>query len=229
MRTRTAHLGELNDEGKTIRVTYWPADQVFQFKVIGGEPGKLPRTYTLADLWQLVRQAEEKYRPEKRDPNQTEHPVVLAACGEEVPAQVPHEVLPEAGLENGSVAACSRCKSRKWALQSPLKYAYKNLKNRAKQRGKPFDLTFLEYRAFALKSGYSELKGKSSQCLSIDRIKNELGYTASNIRAIRLGTNVRLFHCKMPQWMKDDMAKAELESLENERRDAQVQIRVPKS
>lgn len=114
---------------------------------------------------------------------------------------------------------CTRCKSRNWALKSPLKYAFKNLRNRAKQRGKPFSLTFKQYKEFAEASGYSTLKGKSSKCLSIDRINPALGYTASNIRAIRLGTNSRLFHCKMPQWMKDEMAKAELESLENERRD----------
>lgn len=85
-----------------------------------------------------------------------------------------------------------------------------------------FDLTFAQYAHFAAQTGYASLKGKSSMCLSIDRINPALGYTASNIRAIRLGTNVRLFHCKMPQWMKDEMAKAELESLENERRDREA-------
>jgi hypothetical protein len=98
MRTRAAHLGELNDEGKTVRVTYFPTDQVFQFKIIGGEHGRLPRTYTLKDLWGLVRQVEEKLAPQKLDPNQLEHPLLTGQA--EVPAQMHHEVLPEAGPEN---------------------------------------------------------------------------------------------------------------------------------
>lgn len=72
-----------------------------------------------------------------------------------------------------------------------MRYFWNLLKSRARERGKPFGLSFDDYRNFALSSGYFERKGKGSECLSIDRIDDQRGYFKDNIRAITLGENVR--------------------------------------
>lgn len=82
------------------------------------------------------------------------------------------------------------CEKRLFAQRHPEKYAYANLRTNAKRRGKYFDLTFEQFMKFVNKSGYMELKGRGALCLTIDRIKNELGYTYKNIRAILLIENV---------------------------------------
>lgn len=93
--------------------------------------------------------------------------------------------------------------------KDPLKYSFLHLKHRARQRGHEFTLTLEEYRAFALKSGYAEAKGKTATSLSIDRKDETKGYSADNIRAISLRGNTRRRYSNMPQWLKDEMAAAE--------------------
>jgi len=86
---------------------------------------------------------------------------------------------------------CYHCRFVRWRDKNPLRYSFGNLRRRAKERGKDFNLTFQEYRDFAVKTNYAKLKGKSSLSLSVDRIDNSKGYTASNIRAISLSENSR--------------------------------------
>ena len=104
---------------------------------------------------------------------------------------------------------CSKCRNRKWREKHPLHYSYKNLRTRAKQRGKDFTLTREEYIAFAIKTDYARLKGKTSLSLSIDRVDDTKGYHADNIAAITLRENSRKQFTKMPQWMKDEIKQAE--------------------
>ena len=89
---------------------------------------------------------------------------------------------------------CTRCRRRKWKSANPLRYAFGNLRRRAKQRGKSFTLAFEEYKEFAERTDYHKLKGKSSLSLSIDRIDNSKGYEAGNIRTLRLSENSRKQH-----------------------------------
>jgi hypothetical protein len=91
---------------------------------------------------------------------------------------------------------CTRCRWKTWKAKNPIRYSFGNLKRRAKQRGKVFLLTFEEYRAFAIKTDYARLKGKTSLSLSIDRIDNDGPYCASNIQAISLSSNVRKQYVK---------------------------------
>lgn len=86
---------------------------------------------------------------------------------------------------------CSRCRTKRWREKFPLHYSFKNLRNRAKQRGKEFSLTREQYVEFAVKTDYARLKGKSSMSLSIDRKDNSRGYSVDNIRAITLSDNSR--------------------------------------
>lgn len=86
---------------------------------------------------------------------------------------------------------CPKCRWRSWVEKSPLKAAFKTLRNHAKERGKEFTLTFEQFSAFAVKTDYLKRKGKTSLSLQIDRIRNEHGYHIWNIQAITLRENTR--------------------------------------
>jgi hypothetical protein len=79
---------------------------------------------------------------------------------------------------------CAKCRKRKQKQKNPVKYFFNVLKQNAKRRGKYFDLTLEEFRVFCEKTNYLELKGKSGMAATIDRINNELGYTANNIQIL---------------------------------------------
>jgi hypothetical protein len=85
---------------------------------------------------------------------------------------------------------CNTCRTQKYRAKYPLKYIYTALKTNAKRRRKLFTLTFDEFECFCRRTGYHELKGQTPTSMTIDRIKNELGYTADNIQAITLHDNV---------------------------------------
>jgi hypothetical protein len=84
---------------------------------------------------------------------------------------------------------CYACRKRKYREKYPLKYWYDTLKMNAKRRGKSFTLTLKEFETFCKKTGYDDKKGKTANSLSVDRIKNEQGYSFDNIQAITLSEN----------------------------------------
>jgi hypothetical protein len=100
---------------------------------------------------------------------------------------------------------CRKCQWRQLKERDPLRYSFYHLKNRAKQRGHEFSLTFDQYKDFALKTGYFERKGKTAESLSINRIDNSRGYHADNIEAVTLSYNSRLKYAPIPQWLKDEI------------------------
>lgn len=85
---------------------------------------------------------------------------------------------------------CSTCRCRKSRLADPYKYAYNNLKNRAKQRGILFTITPEQFREFCIKTKYIDYKDRESDGLTIDRIHNGLGYHLDNIRVLTKRDNV---------------------------------------
>lgn len=93
----------------------------------------------------------------------------------------------------------------------PLKYSFGNLRKRAKQRGVPFHLTFEQYEAFAVRTDYAKLKGKSSLSLSVDRIENSLGYWPWNLSAISLRENSRKNY--IPFFQQQGVTKAEMDAV----------------
>lgn len=93
---------------------------------------------------------------------------------------------------------CSTCRSRKARSADPVRYAYNNLRNRAKQRrsslwpnGIPFTITLAEFRAFCHLTQYIAGKGKTATSYSLDRIREWEGYHVGNIQVLPLGDNVR--------------------------------------
>jgi len=92
---------------------------------------------------------------------------------------------------------CSRHRARRWKERYPLRYSFNKLRNRARERGHEFLLTFKHYEKFALESGYAEGKGKTAESFSINRIDENRGYSVDNIECITLSENSS-HHAKLP-------------------------------
>lgn len=84
---------------------------------------------------------------------------------------------------------CYVCHQRQYKNRHPMRYAYNVLKQNAKRRGKPFNLSWIEFLTFAFATHYINRKGKSSDSWSIDRINNQEGYTVGNIRLVTVAVN----------------------------------------
>lgn len=85
---------------------------------------------------------------------------------------------------NETARDCSTCNSRKQRLRKPAQYAFQQVRESARKRNIPFNLTFAQFKEFDRQTGYVEAKGKSSESLTIDRINSDKGYEFGNIRAL---------------------------------------------
>ena len=85
---------------------------------------------------------------------------------------------------------CYGCISRKRRERNPLKVAYYKLKSNAKRRGKEFDLTFDQFKNFAIKTSYCLKRGRTRSSYHIDRIDENRGYTIDNIQVLTNKDNV---------------------------------------
>jgi len=79
---------------------------------------------------------------------------------------------------------CNKCQSRKVRARNPIKYAWDMLKKSAKRRDKVFTISLEAFTKLCNESNYIERKGRFDESLSIDRIKNELGYVEGNLRVV---------------------------------------------
>lgn len=96
---------------------------------------------------------------------------------------------------------CYSCKAAKYKERNPFRYAYNTLKQNAKRRKKFFDLTFEQFKSFAIKVDYIGRKGRKYTSLHIDRIDESRGYTANNIQALTNAQNGRKFRrWKSGEW-----------------------------
>jgi hypothetical protein len=89
---------------------------------------------------------------------------------------------------------CRRCRDRRYALSNPVSYAWDKLRYSAKRRSIPFSLTIEEFRVFCEETGYIQQKGKTSTCLSIDRVDATKGYSIGNIQTLTQSENGRKAH-----------------------------------
>lgn len=94
-------------------------------------------------------------------------------------------------LPSGTGKACARCKRLRWRVNYPLRAQFSNLKDSARRKRILFDLTFEQFAAFAVASGYAEKSGRFLGCLHVDREDPLQGYHVGNIRALEAGDNSR--------------------------------------
>lgn len=88
---------------------------------------------------------------------------------------------------------CYACRHKRFKKRNPMRYAYNSLRCNAKRRGKFFDLTFQEFKELCEEYNYMEKKGIYAEDFHIDRYREELGYTKSNLRCITNTENVKKY------------------------------------
>ena len=93
----------------------------------------------------------------------------------------------------GNHKLCFKHRNRKHREKHPIRAAYQILKDNAKRRGKPFEIRLVWFTEFIKDSGYIEQKGRLADSLTLDRIKNYLGYIEGNIQVIQKSKNVTKF------------------------------------
>jgi hypothetical protein len=78
---------------------------------------------------------------------------------------------------------CRTCESRKYRESNPMMYAYLTLRsNCIRRKGIGwFELTFDEFKQFAVETKYIMGKGKSKTSYTIDRTDSTMGYFIGNI------------------------------------------------
>lgn len=72
-----------------------------------------------------------------------------------------------------------------------MRAAFLNLRGNAKRRGKVFDLTFDQFKSFAIEVDLLHKRGRTSKSYTVDRIDNEKGYTVGNLQMLTYGENSR--------------------------------------
>lgn len=86
---------------------------------------------------------------------------------------------------------CRRCKEDRYKATHPYAYSLNKLRNNARRRGIPFDLTLEEWIMFCDLTGYVDARGRGAEDLTVDRIRSGEGYTLNNIRALTNRKNGR--------------------------------------
>jgi len=102
-----------------------------------------------------------------------------------------------------SKGKCRKHHLLEWRQANPIKYAYQTLKDNAKRRGKPFDLTLEQFEAFSIETKYIIGKGRTPTSLHIDRINEDGGYTMDNIQILDNSENIK----KFLRWSMDQRGK----------------------
>ena len=92
---------------------------------------------------------------------------------------------------HNSKRKCNTCLSREKRERNPVRYAYDALKANCKRRKGLgwFELTFEEFKQFAIETKYIAGKGRSKQSFTIDRKDSTMGYFIGNIRVVSNSIN----------------------------------------
>lgn len=86
---------------------------------------------------------------------------------------------------------CYTCTKRLYRERHPIRNAYNNLRQNAKRRKKDFDLSFEQFKKWAIETSYIKKRGRTATSYHIDRIDPMKGYTLGNIRALTNSENVK--------------------------------------
>lgn len=79
---------------------------------------------------------------------------------------------------------CSKCMMRRWRANDPVHNVLAHLRERARRKRVPFDLT-VSYLEWLLEGSlYMLERGRERGCLHIDRVKPADGYVIGNLRIL---------------------------------------------
>lgn len=88
---------------------------------------------------------------------------------------------------------CDKCRRKTDKEKDPLKYAFLSLRSNAKRRGKIFDLTFAQFKGFAVKCDLMLKRGRTKTSYHIDRIDENGPYSMDNIQLLTNEQNVKKY------------------------------------
>lgn len=87
---------------------------------------------------------------------------------------------------------CWTCNVRQNRANHPILYRFLDFKRNAEKRGKSFNITKEEFMRWCeANPHYMENKGQLGHQLSIDRIRDDEGYTLSNIQILTVLENIQ--------------------------------------
>lgn len=104
---------------------------------------------------------------------------------------------------------CETCVKRKQRDKNPMFYAYKTLRdNTYRKHGRAwFELTFEEFKQYAIETDYLGKKGITKTGYHIDRIDPTMGYFIGNIRPLTNTLNQKVKYKKLNYVWDDEEGK----------------------
>ena len=103
----------------------------------------------------------------------------------------PARVRVRTGLRVENSSICITCASRLFRANNPARYAYRQIKDRAKRKKQIFSLTFEEFLEVIDGTEYLERRGRGKDELHLDRIDVSQGYVRWNLQVITAAENLR--------------------------------------
>lgn len=86
-----------------------------------------------------------------------------------------------------------------------MKAAFQTIRQNARRRKKVFTLTWEKFKELCYETNYIAGRGRGKKSFTIDREKNELGYTNENVRVVsksfnsRKGTKTLMYDYRHPE------------------------------
>lgn len=100
---------------------------------------------------------------------------------------------------------CSHCKMARWRANHPVENAFASVRDRARKKQIPFELTLAEFRQFVSEAGQGYVEGRGPYVgqLHLDRIDPTRGYVIGNLQVLRAEENSRkgAGEDKKAQWL----------------------------
>ncbi len=95
------------------------------------------------------------------------------------------------GFRTVNHSTCITCEVRLYRANNPAREAYRQVKERARQRKQIFDITFEQFCAIPRFDEYIARRGRGIDELHLDRVKVERGYVPGNLQVLTTEENLR--------------------------------------
>lgn len=79
---------------------------------------------------------------------------------------------------------CHRCRKCEWRERHPFRSQFARLRDKARERGILFALSFADFFLFAIETEYVTRTGNERGSITVDRIINNRGYELGNIQPL---------------------------------------------